>query len=76
MPPTSDIASDLLRGAPAIAEFMFGKADAQNTKRVYDWKYARKLPTFKIGSTICARKSTLRRLIERLDAEGNEEPAA
>ena len=65
---TNDLAPDLLRGAAEIAKFSFGKADAKGIKRVYDWAYAGKLPTFKIGNTLCARRSTLLRHIDRLEA--------
>lgn len=60
--PTPDVPSigdDLLRGADEIARFMFG--DVKHRRKVYyltgDAKKG--LPYFKIGSLICARKSTL-----------------
>lgn len=53
------IGDDLLRGADEIAKFVFG--DAKHRRKVYyltgDAKKG--LPHFKIGSLICARKSTL-----------------
>ena len=62
------IGDDLLRGADQIAEFVFG--DVKHRRKVYyltgDAKKG--LPYFKIGSLICARKSTLLRWIEAQEA--------
>lgn len=57
------LADDLLRGADEIATFMFG--NAKHRRKVYylTGEAARGLPHFKIGSLICARKSTLLRWI-------------
>jgi hypothetical protein len=68
---TPTLASDILRGIARINEFVFG--DQANTRQVY---YATaeaprpedRLPTFKIGGIICARKSTLLRWIEEREA--------
>lgn len=58
-PTVPNIGDDLLRGADEIAKFMFG--DVKHRRKVYyltgDAKKG--LPYFKIGSLICARKSTL-----------------
>jgi len=58
-PAVPNIGDDLLRGADEIAKFMFG--DVKHRRKVYyltgDAKKG--LPYFKIGSLICARKSTL-----------------
>jgi hypothetical protein len=55
------LSADLLEGAEAIAEFMFG--DGSKRRKVYhlasNEKAANKLPVFRLGSLICARKSTL-----------------
>ena len=64
------LATDLLCGAEAIAECVFGSTDPATVRRVYDWGSAGKLPTFKIGKNLCARRSTLLRHIEKLEAEG------
>ncbi len=53
------LCDDLLRGADQIAKFIFG--DAKHRRKVYylTGEAAKGLPHFKIGSVICARKSTL-----------------
>jgi hypothetical protein len=60
-----NLADDLLRGADAIAEFVFGSA--KHRRKVYYLATEAKLrmPVFRIGSVICARKSTLIEWIER-----------
>ena len=59
------IGDDLLRGADEIAKFVFG--DEKHRRKVYyltsDAKV--RMPHFKIGSVLCARKSTLVAWIER-----------
>ena len=55
--------SDLLRGAEEIAEFVFG--DPRHRRKVYYLVEGRKLPTFRLGATICARRSTVLDWIER-----------
>ncbi len=55
------LADDLLEGAAAIAEFMFG--DAKLRKKVYYLRRSSRLPLFLIGTRLCARKSTLLRWI-------------
>lgn len=52
---------DLLRGAAAISEFMYGER-GHRRKIYYLWATSR-APFFKIGSMICARKSVLLRWI-------------
>jgi hypothetical protein len=63
------LCDDILNGADAIAKFVFG--DSKHRRKVYyltgDAKKG--IPYFKIGSLICARKSTLLRWIEQ--QEGN-----
>jgi hypothetical protein len=62
-PPT--IGDDLLRGADEIARFMFGSPE--HRRKVYyltgDAKV--RMPHFRIGSVLCARKSTLLAWVER-----------
>jgi len=58
-PAQTPLCDDILRGADEIARFVFG--DAKHRRKVYyltgDAKHG--LPYFKLGSVICARKSTL-----------------
>jgi hypothetical protein len=51
------LSDDILRGADAISEFLFG--DKRERRRVYQVAEAGQLPTFRLGSTLCARKSKL-----------------
>ena len=51
------VSDDLLRGAQAIALFLFG--DAGKRRQVYHLAQTRQLPVFRLGSTLCARRSTL-----------------
>jgi hypothetical protein len=62
----ADFAHDLLRGADEIAEFLFG--DQKLRRQVYHLAASSTLPTFKLGSMICARKSVLLKWVE--DQEG------
>ena len=55
----SELYNDLLEGADAIAEFMFG--DKAKRRRVYH--LMGRLPIFRLGNTICARKSSLLSMI-------------
>jgi hypothetical protein len=73
----ADFSRDLLRGAEQIAEFLFG--DQKLRRQVYHLAATSTLPTFKLGSMICARKSVLLKWIE--DQEGrhandNRKPTA
>ena len=58
------LADDLLRGADAIAIFVFGDAKARRKVYYYAGEAKVRMPTFRLGNVICARKSTLRNWIE------------
>lgn len=60
------INSDLLQGAADIADFLFG--DAGERRRIYHLAENSKLPVFRIGITLCARKSALVAWIEAQEA--------
>lgn len=53
------LGDDLLRGADEIAKYIFG--DVKHRRKVYylTGEATKGLPHFKIGSLICARKSTI-----------------
>ena len=53
---------DLLTGADAIAAFMGIKV-----RRVYHLAETQRLPVFRLGATLCARKSTLLSWIESME---------
>ena len=61
-PGQNELANDLLRGADEIAEFLFG--DSGKRRKVYHLAETSRLPTFKIGSLLHARKSVLLQFIE------------
>jgi hypothetical protein len=63
------LAQDLMTGAEAIANFMFGDASEPSRRRVYHASDKLGLPTFKLGGTICARRSTILAWIERQEAQ-------
>jgi hypothetical protein len=58
----TEFAKDMLRGADAIAEFLYG--DREMRRKVYHLVASSNLPVFKLGSMICARKSVLLKFIE------------
>ncbi|PWL19272.1 DNA-binding protein [Falsochrobactrum shanghaiense] len=58
-----DLASDLLVGADAIADFTGMKA-----RTIYHLAAKRAFPTFKMGDLVCARKSKILEFIERQEA--------
>jgi hypothetical protein len=57
-----DFSKDILRGADAIAEYLFG--DRRLRRKVYHLASTSKFPHFKLGSKLCARKSTVTEWIE------------
>jgi hypothetical protein len=53
----AELASDILHGAGQIAHFLYG--DDKHRRRVYRLVEAGKLPHFRLGATICSRRSVL-----------------
>jgi hypothetical protein len=51
------LGDDILRGADEIAMFLYG--DAGHRRKVYNLTQSDRLPHFRLGNTICARKSVL-----------------
>ncbi len=62
-PPHPQLASDLLRGADQIAEYIFGHA--RERRKVYHLAETSRLPVFRLGAVLCARRSVLLDWIER-----------
>ncbi len=65
----SSLADDLLHGADEIARFVYGDARDEklaesNRRRVYHAADKHGLPTFKLGGTMTARKSTILKWVE------------
>lgn len=66
-----DLSDDLLEGAMAIARFVFGDESNTARRRVYHLaglKRNDRLPVFRIGQQIFARKSTLLRWISERES--------
>ncbi len=63
-----DLSNDLVKGADGIAKFLFGSDAAKFRRKVYhlaDPKRADRLPVFRMGNQLFARKSTLLKVIEQ-----------
>lgn len=56
-PDANVFSDDLLRGADAIAEFIFG--DRGGRRKIYYLAETSRLPVFRLGSVLCARRSVL-----------------
>lgn len=66
--PCRPLADDILRGADNIAGFLFG--DPALRRRVYHLAGTSRLPHFKLGSMLCARKSVLIAWIAEQESRG------
>lgn len=55
--PDIELADDILEGADAIAEFPFGARSSR--RKVYYLAECSRLPVFRFGAVLCARKSVL-----------------
>jgi hypothetical protein len=65
---SQDISDDIVHGASGIAKFLFGSDEPTYRRRVYhlsDPRRKDRLPVFRMGNQIFARKSTLLKLIEQ-----------
>jgi excisionase family DNA binding protein len=51
------LGGDILRGADHIATFLYG--ESRHRRKVYNLIETNRLPYFRLGSTVCARKSVL-----------------
>jgi hypothetical protein len=49
--------NDLLEGAEAISAFLYGTP--QRAQKIYHMSRTSRLPTFKLGGILCARKSII-----------------
>lgn len=49
-----NLSDDMLRGADAIADFM-----GMKRRQIYHLTETSRLPVFRVGSVLCARRSTL-----------------
>jgi hypothetical protein len=55
--PEANLADDILRGADKIALFLYG--DPRQRRKVYYLAETSRLPVFRLGSRLCARRSVL-----------------
>jgi hypothetical protein len=60
--PPADKAEPMIRGASAIAEFVFG--DRRYRRRVYHLVETSKFPVVRIGATLCLRPTTYQKWVE------------
>jgi excisionase family DNA binding protein len=51
------LGGDMLRGADEIAEYLYG--DEKHRRKVYNLIETNRLPHFRLGSSLCARRSVL-----------------
>lgn len=52
-----EFSADLLRGADRIAEYLFGNPGER--RKVYHLAETSRLPVFRLGAVLCARRSVL-----------------
>ena len=68
---TEFVEGDLLEGAEAIAAALYGADKAKAKRRRVFYMHEKKLlPTFSMGSVICARRSTLAKFLEQQEQAG------
>ena len=72
IPPAVPASDEMIRGAAAIAEFMFGNRCYR--RRVYHLVQTSRIPIARIGSTLCLRPSTYRKWIESQEARALVDP--
>lgn len=72
MPLSDTLSDDLLRGADAIADFLYG--DARQRRKVYHFAETSRLPIFRLGSVLCARRTVLLHWINEQEKRGYPQP--
>jgi hypothetical protein len=65
--PSHELADDILRGADEIARYIFGPQGSR--RKVYYLAECTRLPVFRLGSVLCARRSVLLSWIERQESK-------
>ncbi|MFD1701721.1 DNA-binding protein [Methylopila henanensis] len=63
------LADDLLTGAREIAAFIYGSPSRANVRRVYYLVETSRIPIFRLGGALSARKSVLLAWIEAQERE-------
>lgn len=64
------VSDDLLRGADRIAEYLFG--DAGERRKIYHLAEKSRLPVFRLGAVLCARRSVLLGWIEKQERRATD----
>lgn len=67
-PQNERLADDLLEGAHQIAEFLFGNRG--DRRKVYHLAQTSRLPVFRLGAVLCARRSVLLAWIKEQEQRG------
>jgi hypothetical protein len=67
-PQNATIADDILRGAEQIAEFLYGERG--DRRKVYHLAQTSRLPVFRLGAVLCARRSVLEAWIKEQEQRG------
>lgn len=67
------LGGDMLRGAEAISEFLFGTAT--DRRKVYHLASTGVIPCFNLGAIVCARKSVLMQWVAEQEAKGTKSRA-
>jgi hypothetical protein len=62
---------DLLEGAPAIAEYVYGNKD--RARSIYPPKIRKKLGLFLLNGQLCGRRQTIEQRIAAEEAAASEE---
>jgi hypothetical protein len=65
-----DLSGELLEGAGALAVFFYGSDSFKERRKIYHLVEGQRLPTFRIGKKICARRSTLQTWIIEQEKAG------
>ena len=60
---------DLLEGAAQIAEFLYGNG-RKHRRKIYHLAQTSRLPVFRLGTMLCARRSTLEDWISKQEQHG------
>lgn len=63
---------DVLYGAEQIAQFMFGSVALR--RKVYHLHYEHGLPAFKLGASLCARKTKILQWITDQELSSDQSP--
>jgi predicted kinase len=66
--PAKKLAEDLLEGAEGITNYLYGDPDKR--RKIHHLAETSRFPIFRLGSVLCARKSTINEWIEEQERRG------